>query len=68
MQRVELEIMEVIFEEAYNTRTHAHTYTYTHTHTHTHTHTPALILYPKIMDTFNGPDLIFLLVSLLGHP
>ena len=30
------------------------THTNTHTHTHTHTHTAALILYRKIMGTFDG--------------
>ena len=40
-------------------------------HKHIHTQIPALILYPKIMGTFDGlkePDLIFLPVLVLGHP
>ena len=41
--------MEVIFEEeVQRARKHIHT------HTHTHKQTPALILYPKLMDMFDG--------------
>ena len=40
-------MMEAIFGEDVQ---HAHK----HTHKHTHTQTPALILYLKIMGTFDG--------------
>ena len=59
--------MEVIFGKSVQ---QAHKHTHIHTLTHTHTQTPA-ILYPKIMGTFDGfkePGLIFLPVSVLGHP
>ena len=47
--------MEIIFGEDVQ---------HPHNHTPTHTHTPALILYPRIMGTFDELelDLIFLLV------
>ena len=40
------------------------------TRTQTHTQTPALILYPKKWERLmvKEPDLIFLPVSVLGHP
>ena len=67
--------MEVIFGESVQ---HAHKHTYTqppaliqHAHKHTHTQTPALILHPKKnghIRWVKEPDLIFLPVSVLGHP
>ena len=45
--------MVKVYNTHTNTHTHTHTQTHIHTHKYTHTQTAALILYPKIMGTFD---------------